>query len=131
MLGELRSHILWEEAATPLTHARYTMASEGSCYGIELATDQFGPLRPAVKTPVDGLYLAGASARRGHGIAGVMVGGVDAAGAALGRNLFREFASGTVLGDPSRLTAGGNGWDPLEACRRLQDKTRREVHPHA
>lgn len=131
VLGELRSHILWQEAATPLTHARYTMASEGSCYGIELATDQFGPLRPATRTPIGGLFLAGASARRGHGIAGVMVGGVDAAGAVLGRDLFREFAAGEVLGDPSLLTAGGEGWDPLDACRRLQDKSRRELHHHA
>ncbi len=131
VLGELRSHILWEEAATPLTHARYTMASEGSCYGIELATDQFGPLRPDAKTPVEGLFLAGASARRGHGIVGVMAGGVEAAGAALGRNLRQELAAGEVLGDPSRLTAGEEDWDPLEACRRLQDKSKREVHPHA
>lgn len=131
VLGELRSHILWEEAATPLTHTRYTMAAGGSCYGIELATDQFGPLRPATRTPVEGLFLAGASARRGHGIVGVMAGGVDAASAVLGRDLGREFAAGTVLGDPADVTWGGEGWDPLEACRRLQDKSKREVHPHA
>lgn len=131
VLGELRSRILWEEAATPLTHSRYTLASGGSCYGIELATDQFGPLRPPIRTPVEGLFLAGASARRGHGVVGVMAGGLDAAAAALDRDLRRELAAGTVLADRSRLTAGGPGWDPLEACRRLQDKSKRKLHPRA
>src|SRR5690606_22508630 len=71
-LGEIRSHILWKEAATPMTQTRYTLSSSGSSYGIELATDQFGPLRPEYETPIEGLYLGGASSRRGHGIVGAM-----------------------------------------------------------
>lgn len=126
VLGELKSHILWKEAATPATQTRYTMSSEGSSYGIELATDQIGPLRPGVRTSVDGLYLAGVSTRRGHGIVGAMLGGRDAAGALLGRNLQVEVDEGQVFGDPSKLTAGGEGWDALEACRKLQDKTARQ-----
>ena len=31
---------------------------------------------------------------------------------------------GRVFVDPSRLTAGGPGWDPLLACRRLGHKPR-------
>ena len=126
VVGELRGHILWKEAATPMTQTRYTMSSEGSCYGIELATDQFGPLRPDFKTSIDGLYLAGVSTRSGHGIVGAMNGGVESASAVLGRNLRRETEDGAVYGDISKLTAGGEGWDALEACRRLQDKSARK-----
>ncbi|MCB0858759.1 MAG: NAD(P)/FAD-dependent oxidoreductase [Solirubrobacterales bacterium] len=124
-LGELRSHILWKEAATPMTQTRYTLSSGGSSYGIELATDQFGPLRLDYRTPIEGLILGGVSGRRGHGIVGAMVGGVESASALTGRNLRREVEAGAVFGDPSQLTAGGEGWDALEACRKLQEKTLR------
>ena len=125
VVGEIRGHILWKEAATPMTQTRYTLSSEGSCYGIELATDQFGPLRPEPRTSIEGLYLSGVSTRSGHGIVGAMNGGVESASAVLGRNLRRETEAGTVYGDISKLTAGGEGWDALESCRRLQDKTAR------
>ncbi|MBK8294137.1 MAG: NAD(P)/FAD-dependent oxidoreductase [Solirubrobacterales bacterium] len=127
ILGELRPHILWKEAATPMTQTRYTQSTDGSSYGIELATDQFGPLRPDFKTAIDGLFLAGVSTRRGHGIVGAMNGGVESASAVLGRNLRHEIQGGAVFGDISRLTAGGEGWDALEACRKLQDKSARRI----
>lgn len=126
VLGELRPHILWKEAATPMTVTRYTGSSDGSSYGIEPATDQFGPLRPDFRTDIEGLYLSGASTRSGHGIVGVMNGGLASASAVLGRNLRAEVADGAVFGDPEALTAGGEGWDALEACRRLQDKSARK-----
>ncbi len=126
VLGELRPHILWKEAATPMTVTRYTGSSDGSSYGIEPATDQFGPLRPDFRTDIEGLYLSGASTRSGHGIVGVMNGGLASASAVLGRNLRAEVAEGAVFGDPEALTAGGEGWDALEACRRLQDKSARK-----
>ena len=124
-LGELRSHILWQEAATPMTQNRYTLSTEGSSYGIELATDQFGPLRLEYRTPVEGLVLGGVSSRRGHGIVGAMAGGVEAASATIGRNLRQEIERGAVFGEADKLTAGGEGWDALEACRKLQEKTLR------
>lgn len=124
-LGELRSHIVWKEAATPMTQTRYTLSTGGSSYGIELATDQFGPLRLEYKTPVEGLVLGGASSRRGHGIVGAMSGGVESASAMTGRNLRAEVAAGEVFGDPSKLTSGGPGWDALETCRKLQEKALR------
>jgi len=122
VLGELRPHILWKEAATPMTQTRYTLSTGGSSYGIELATDQFGPLRLEYKTPIEGLVLGGVSSRRGHGIVGAMASGVESASAVAGRNLRREVEEGAVFGDPSKLTAGGEGWDALEACRKLQEK---------
>jgi phytoene dehydrogenase-like protein len=113
----LREHIVWREAATPITQERYTFASGGTSYGIELAVDQFGPARPSPKTEIEGLYLAGASTVFGHGIAGVIRGGIGTASLVAGRDLVGEVAAGAVFGDPSKLTAGGPGWDPWEASR--------------
>lgn len=124
-LGPLREHILWKEAATPITQTRYTLSSGGSCYGIELATDQFGPLRPGHRTEVDGLILGGVSSRTGHGIVAAMSGGFECAAIALDRDLRAELAGGATFGDPDRLTTHLPGWDPLEASRRLQEKSRR------
>jgi phytoene dehydrogenase-like protein len=125
VLGDVRGHIRWQEAATPLTQTRYTLSTDGSSYGIELATDQTGPRRPSPRTPIGGLYLAGASARRGHGIVGALMGGRDAAAEVLGRDLAHEVARGAVFADVDRLTAGGPDFAPLAACRRLQDKSAR------
>ncbi|WP_159080531.1 phytoene desaturase family protein [Nocardia suismassiliense] len=116
---DLREHITWQEASTPITQERYTLASAGACLGIELAIDQFGPRRPRSATHIRGLYLAGASNRSGPGIVGVTTSGVIAASAILGRNLFAQIRQGAVFADSSRLTAGGLAWDPLRASRRL------------
>lgn len=113
----LREHIVWKEAASPVTQERYTLSTGGTSYGIEIATDQFGPHRPAPATAIPGLFLAGASTMFGHGISGAMRGGVGCASAVLGRDLAAEAAAGTVYGDPSRLTVIGPGWDPWEASR--------------
>jgi hypothetical protein len=67
------------------------------------------------------------STRSGHGIVGAMTGGLAAASAILGRDLRSEIARGEVFGDTTALTAGGEGWDALEACRRLQDKSARRA----
>jgi all-trans-retinol 13,14-reductase len=42
--------------------------------------------RPAPKTHIPGLFLVGASTRSGHGITGVMHGGIATATAVLGRS---------------------------------------------
>ncbi len=75
----LRQHIVYQEAATPLTHTRYTRSTGGTSYGIAATPAQFLQNRPGASTPVAGLYLAGASTRSGHGIAGAMLSGVHAA----------------------------------------------------
>jgi phytoene dehydrogenase-like protein len=119
LLPGIAGHIVWQEGATPLTQERYTLTSDGACYGLELAWDQFGLLRPGPTTRVRGLYLTGASTRFCHGIMASMVGGVGTAGCVLGRDLRREIRDGRVFGDPARLTAGGPGWDPLADSRGL------------
>lgn len=124
-LGPLRDHIVWKEASTPITQSRYTLSSDGSCYGIELATDQFGPLRPAHRTEVEGLILGGVSSQTGHGIVAAMQGGFECAAVALERDLRSELAAGAVFADTSRLSSHLPGWDSLEASRKLQEKSRR------
>jgi all-trans-retinol 13,14-reductase len=125
LIPGIREHIVWKEAATPITHERYTLASGGTSYGLEHSPDQWGLHRPRSKTEIGGLFLAGASTFYAHGVLGVMLGGVACAGAVLGRDLHAEIAKGAVFADPARLNPGGPDWDPLEACRRLSRKPAR------
>ena len=113
----IKEHIIWKEAATPITQEKYTLSTAGTSYGIEMATDQVGPMRPSPKTEIEGLYLAGASTMFGHGIVGSMRGGVGCASAVLDRDLMSDVESGQVFGDPSKLEGGGPGWDAWEASR--------------
>lgn len=117
VIPDIREHIVWKEAATPVTQERYTLSTGGTSYGIAMTPEQFGPARPGPATEIRGLYLAGASTVYGHGIAGAMAGGVGAASAALGRDLMAEVRAGRVFGDPSRLPPDGPAWDPWRASR--------------
>jgi phytoene dehydrogenase-like protein len=74
-----RDAIVFCESATPVTHTRYTQASEGTGYGLAASPDQFLGNRPGARTPIPGLYLCGASTRSGHGITGAMSSGRKAA----------------------------------------------------
>jgi ferredoxin--NADP+ reductase len=118
----LRGHVVYREAATPITQERYTLSTDGAAYGIEMSIGQFGPLRPKPRTEIAGLYLAGASQAWGPGVEGAMLSGLHAAGAALNRDLAREVHAGLVLGDHAKLTGGGPGWDPLLASKRMSRK---------
>jgi phytoene dehydrogenase-like protein len=81
----LAQHIVYREAATPLTHTRFTGSTGGTSYGIAATPAQFLAGRPGAATAVAGLYLAGASTRTGHGIIGAVQSGVAAAERVLGR----------------------------------------------
>jgi all-trans-retinol 13,14-reductase len=78
-IPNLRRHIVYQEASTPLTQTRYTRSTGGTSYGIAATPAQFLQNRPGASTPIAGLFLAGASTRSGHGIAGAMLSGVYAA----------------------------------------------------
>jgi phytoene dehydrogenase-like protein len=80
----LSAHIVYREAATPLTHTRFTGSTGGTSYGIAATPAQFLERRPGSRTPIAGLYLAGASTRSGHGIIGAMTSGMMAAEQVLG-----------------------------------------------
>jgi phytoene desaturase len=79
ILPGLSNHIVLKDAATALTFERYALASEGAIYGIDQSPDQMGEYRPHFKTPVQGLYLVGASTFPGAGIEAVVISGVIAA----------------------------------------------------
>ena len=107
----LREHVLWKEAATPVTQERFTHSTGGTSYGIEYATDQMGPMRIGYATDVPGLFLCGASTPAGHGIANVMFSGLRAAEAASGRQIRSTVLAGEVIGDRSLLPALRDDWD--------------------
>jgi all-trans-retinol 13,14-reductase len=74
-----REAIVYRESATPVSHIRYTRATDGTGYGLAATPGQFLKNRPGYRGPLDGLYLCGASTRAGHGIVGAMVSGERAA----------------------------------------------------
>lgn len=60
------------EAATPLTNCRYTGNTQGAIYGFEQSIDNAYMNRIDNRTPVKGLYLAGAWGDPGGGYAGAL-----------------------------------------------------------
>ncbi|MBC7326463.1 MAG: NAD(P)/FAD-dependent oxidoreductase [Moorella sp. (in: Bacteria)] len=73
----LSRHVAVTDAATPRTFARYSLNPKGCIYGFEQS--RHAPPRPYFKTPVKGLYLAGASTFPGGGIEAVVISGIIAA----------------------------------------------------
>ncbi len=108
----LRRHLVWKEAATPVSQERFTRSTGGTSYGIEMSADQAGPFRVGPRTEVPGLFLCGASTPSGPGISGVMRSGVDAAGQVLETNLLRPILEGRIFGDRNTLPPLSDGWDP-------------------
>jgi all-trans-retinol 13,14-reductase len=117
VIPDLREHIVYRDASTPITQERFTLSTGGACYGLEMTLDQLGPFRPDVTTSIPGLYLTGASTRHQHGIVATLNGGAGTAGAILGRDLFAELRAGTVYADPARLPVDPPDWDPLVVAR--------------
>lgn len=87
--------VVFRESATPVTHVRYTRAEDGTGYGLACTPEQFMAGRPGYRGPIEGLYLAGASTRSGHGIVGAMASGRAAASVVL-----RDRARATVFVRP-------------------------------
>jgi phytoene dehydrogenase-like protein len=73
------SRVVFRETATPVSHMRYTGATDGTGYGLAATPAQFFEGRPGYRGPIAGLYLCGASTRAGHGIVGAMSSGRSAA----------------------------------------------------
>jgi phytoene dehydrogenase-like protein len=117
VIPDLREHIVYRDASTPITQERFTLSSGGACYGLEMTLGQLGPFRPDVTTPIPGLFLAGASTKHQHGIVATLNGGAGTAGAVLGRDLIAEMRAGAVYADRSRLPVDPPDWDPLVAAR--------------
>lgn len=71
--------VVFRETASPVTHTRFTRATDGTGYGLAATPAQFMKGRPGYRGPVPGLYLAGANTRSGHGIVGAMASGKECA----------------------------------------------------
>lgn len=72
-IPHLSKHIIVQDAATPKTLERYTSVSEGALYSFDQSGDTE---RPYFRTPIKGLYLAGASTFPGGGIESVVISGI-------------------------------------------------------
>ncbi|MGD0187859.1 MAG: NAD(P)/FAD-dependent oxidoreductase [Roseiarcus sp.] len=86
-LPGLGDHIVYRSEASPVTYARYDLASAGSIYGVAGS----GRLRGA-KSPIPGLVVAGA-ATHGPGVEAVVISGACAAEALVPGLLSRPVAS--------------------------------------
>ncbi|MFF5900264.1 phytoene desaturase family protein [Streptomyces argenteolus] len=120
-IGPLRGHITHMEAATPLTHERYTLSSGGTPFGM---AEWGGTARPGTATHIAGLHVVGASTQAGNGVAGVMLGGISCASHILGQPLLAQGRQGVVSGDPDLLPDRPDGWDPREVCRGASRRAR-------
>ena len=69
----LSERIVVQDAATPRTFERYTSMPEGALYSFD---QSIGVRRPYFKTPIKGLYLAGASTFPGGGVEAVVISGI-------------------------------------------------------
>jgi len=79
LIPDLRNHLLFYEAATPLTLERYTGNEMGAMYGLDSTPRQIGNLRPPHQTPIPGLFQVGHYTRPSHGIVGTSLSGLFAA----------------------------------------------------
>jgi len=98
----LRSSLTFFEAATPRTLERYTRNERGAIYGFEHSPDQVGPGRLALRSPIEGLLLAGHWSRPGGGIYGVVMSGVETARAIAGVPSGAARDAGPLLGPDER-----------------------------
>jgi len=73
VIPNLGKHIEVLETATPRTMERYTSMPEGALYSFDQSIET---KRPYFKTPIKGLYLAGASTFPGGGIDGSTIPGI-------------------------------------------------------
>jgi all-trans-retinol 13,14-reductase len=69
----LAQHIMVQDAATPRTLERYTLAPKGSAEGVFWSTEV---ARPWFKTPVEGLYQVGSSTYPGSGVELALMSGI-------------------------------------------------------
>lgn len=74
----ISKHVVYWSLGTPLTNEHYINATRGNLYGIEKSRSQSGPLGFAVDTPLEGLYMVGASTMS-HGVSGATSTGLSAA----------------------------------------------------
>ncbi|MCP5066536.1 MAG: NAD(P)/FAD-dependent oxidoreductase [bacterium] len=107
LIPDIREHIVWKEAATPVSQERFTRSTGGTANGIEAP----GPMRVGPRTEIEGLFLCGASTPSGGGVMGVLRGGVLAAGEVLESDLLTPALAGETMGDRDALPELRSDWD--------------------
>jgi phytoene desaturase len=70
---DVRANVRWREVRTPADLARATLSDGGSIYGTSSNGARSAFLRPANRSPVPGLFLAGGSSHPGGGLPLVML----------------------------------------------------------
>lgn len=75
MLPGVIRDVRWVESATPLTHRRYTGATDGTGYGLDHTPEQFLTGRFPLVSSIAGLYFVGANTLFGHGVTGAVLSG--------------------------------------------------------
>ena len=80
------------ELATPLSFNHFLNRTQGNFMGFEQTPKRFAQRWMRAHGPVEGLYFSGQDVAAA-GVSGAMVGGLVAASAVLGRDLFRELRS--------------------------------------
>lgn len=83
VLPGIRKKIVHCELGTPLTNTFYVEATRGNCYGTEKILQQIGPFGYQAQSPIQNLFLCGASTV-GHGVMGATNSGLATAVKMLG-----------------------------------------------
>jgi phytoene desaturase len=109
VLPGLRQHLTFVEGATPRTMERYTLNQEGALYGWEPSPDQVAGARPAHRTPLPGLYLAGHWTRPGGGVYGAVASGLQAAQIMLAEHPQPQRSPSLAALQPTSSTSTGTG----------------------
>jgi all-trans-retinol 13,14-reductase len=80
-------HVAFTELSTPVTTRHFMNYGHGEIYGIASTPERFLTRELGARTPIRGLYLTGQDVAS-LGVVGALFGGVIAASAATGKNLF-------------------------------------------
>ena len=111
-LPGLRELVVHKELSTPLSSAHFTAHPGGEVYGIPSRPGPFRKPWRLARTPVKGLYLAGADAVF-LGVVGAAMGGVAAAAAISGAGLLMKLRRaakelrGREAGSDARVLSAG------------------------
>jgi phytoene dehydrogenase-like protein len=93
--------VVHREVSTPLSTAHFTGHPGGEIYGLPATPDRFARPWLKARTPVPGLYLAGADALM-LGIGGAVMSGLLCTAAIAGMSTFRRLSGAArTLGDPT------------------------------
>jgi all-trans-retinol 13,14-reductase len=93
-------NIAYTELSTPLTTRHFMNYGHGEIYGIVSTPGRFLMRELGARTPIRGLYLTGQDAAS-LGVVGALYGGVIAASAATGKNLFSVVSKPRVVRKPT------------------------------